>query len=79
MRYHAVLLALKMGIKVLPISYDVKVQNLAMEFNIPYIEAAEESDYYSYIRDLKNYKEDHYFKMRREERFNWEVMNKYIK
>ena len=46
---------------------------------LPYIEAAEESDYYSYIRDLKNYKEDHYFKMRREERFNWEVMNKYIK
>lgn len=79
MRYHAVLIALKMGIKVLPISYDVKVQNLAMEFNIPYVEAAEESDYYSYIRDLKNYREDEYFERRREESFNWEVMTKFLK
>lgn len=79
MRYHAVLMALKMGIKVLPISYDVKVKNLADEFNIPYIEACEESDYYAYIRDLKNYTEDEYFERRRAESFNWEVLNRYIK
>lgn len=79
MRYHAVLLALKMGVKVLPISYDVKVQNLASEFDIPYIEACEESDYYSYIRDLKNYTEDEYFERRRAETFDWEVLNRFIK
>ncbi len=79
MRYHAVLIALKMGIKVLPISYDVKVKNLADEFNIPYMEACEENDYYAYIRDLKNYTEDEYFENRRNESFNWEVLNKYIK
>ncbi len=80
MRYHAVLLGIKMGIKVLPISYDVKVKNLADEFNLPYIEACEESDYYSYIRDLKSsYHEDEYFERRREETFNWEVLNRYIK
>jgi len=79
MRYHAVLIALKMGIKVLPISYDVKVKNLADEFNIPYIEACEESDYFSYIRDLKTYKEDEYFERRRLETFDWEVLNRFVK
>lgn len=79
MRYHAVLLALKMGIKVLPISYDVKVKNLADEFGIPYVEAAEENDYHAYIRDLKNYTEDEYFKRRRQETFNWEILNRFFK
>ena len=31
------------------------------------------------IKILKNYREDDYFQRRREERFNWEVLNKYIK
>lgn len=79
MRYHAVLLALKMGIKVLPISYDVKVKNLASEFDIPYVEACEESDYYSHIRDLKNYREDEYFERKRGESFDWEVLNRFVR
>lgn len=79
MRYHAVLIALKMGIKVLPVSYDVKVKNLADEFNIPYVEACEDNDYYSYIRDLKNYTENEYFENRRNEGFDWDLLNRFIK
>ncbi len=37
MRFHAVLVALKAGVKVLPISYDKKVTELAKEIDIPYI------------------------------------------
>lgn len=34
MRYHACLIAIKAGIKLLPINYDIKVENLGKEFNL---------------------------------------------
>ena len=37
MRYHACLIAIKAGVKLLPINYDVKVETLAKEFNLDYI------------------------------------------
>ncbi len=38
MRYHACLIAIKNKIKLLPVSYDIKVQTLAEEFNLDYID-----------------------------------------
>ncbi len=38
MRFHACLTAIKAGIKVLPLSYDIKVETLAKTFNIPFID-----------------------------------------
>ena len=38
MRYHACLLALKYGIPTLPLSYDQKVEKLATELEIPYVD-----------------------------------------
>lgn len=38
MRYHACLIAIKNGIKLLPLSYDVKVQKLAERFGLDYID-----------------------------------------
>lgn len=38
MRYHACLIAIKNGVKLLPLSYDIKVVQLAEEFNIKYID-----------------------------------------
>jgi len=35
MRYHALLLALKLGIKPFALCYDIKVQNLAEKYNVP--------------------------------------------
>ncbi len=38
MRYHACLIAIKAGIKLLPLSYDIKVQTMAEEFSLDYID-----------------------------------------
>ena len=34
MRFHACLIAVKSGVKLLPINYDIKVEQLAKEFNL---------------------------------------------
>lgn len=38
MRYHACLIAIKNKVKLLPIDYDIKVEELAKEFNLDYID-----------------------------------------
>lgn len=38
MRFHACLIGIKAGIKLLPISYDIKVSKLANDFNLSYID-----------------------------------------
>lgn len=38
MRYHSCLIAIKAGIKLLPLSYDIKVETLAKDFNLKYID-----------------------------------------
>ncbi len=38
MRYHACLIAIKAGVKVLPLSYDIKVENIAGKFNLDFLE-----------------------------------------
>ena len=52
MRLHANILGLKLGIKTLPISYSVKVRNLAYEYDIKFAEASEEPDLHPLLRDL---------------------------
>lgn len=44
MRYHACLVAIKCGVKLLPISYDIKVKTIAKEFNLPYIDLENPQD-----------------------------------
>ncbi len=44
MRYHACLIAIKAGVKVLPISYDIKVETIANQFNLKYITGKENMD-----------------------------------
>lgn len=38
MRYHACLIGIKAGVKVLPLSYDIKVETLAKEFDMEYVD-----------------------------------------
>ncbi len=52
MRLHANILGLKFGIPILPISYSVKVKNLAYEFDIPFAEAVEDIEFNPLFRDL---------------------------
>ncbi len=52
MRLHANILGLKFGIGIAPISYSVKVRNLAYEFDIPHQEASEETNLHSILTEL---------------------------
>ncbi len=52
MRYHACLLALKYGIPTLPVSYDQKVEKLAKELEIPYLNLKEASKIAERIDEL---------------------------
>lgn len=54
MRFHAVLLALKSGVKTLAINYDIKVEKLAEDFLIPILEMDKFSDYNAEFEALKN-------------------------
>ena len=42
MRYHACLIAIKAGVKLLPINYDIKVESLARDFGLNYINIGED-------------------------------------
>ena len=44
MRYHACLIGIKAGVKVLPVSYDIKVKALAEEFDLDFINDENEMD-----------------------------------
>lgn len=45
MRFHANVIALKAGVKTIPINYDIKVQKLAQEYNLPLIELSKNIDF----------------------------------
>lgn len=80
MRLHANILGLKYGIKTLPISYSVKVRNLAYEFNIPFAEAIEEIDYHSLLSDLTlDNKENHAVEDARKRQFEWAFLEPVLK
>jgi len=52
LRLHANILGLKLGIKTLPVSYSVKVRNLAYEFDIKHLEASEEPELHGILTEL---------------------------
>lgn len=62
MRYHACLIAIKAGIKLLPVNYDIKVENLAREFNLkainPDICSSAEKTFDEFIHSQINYDEN---------------------
>ena len=54
MRYHACLIAIKSKIKLLPVSYDIKVEMLAKKFNLPYIDLSSKSNPTKIIKEYSN-------------------------
>jgi len=79
MRLHANILGLKLGVKVLPVSYSVKVRNLAYEFDLPYSEASEEGNYHQILTDL-TLKNDENIKIQnaRKRSFEWSYIDTII-
>ncbi len=55
MRYHACLIGIKAGVKVLPINYDIKVETLSKDFNLNNLDLNCSSENMEYIfADFKN-------------------------
>lgn len=54
MRFHACLIAVKAGIKVLPLSYDIKVETLAKTFNLPYIDIQNPKEIHEIFEEFTN-------------------------
>lgn len=54
MRYHACLIAIKAGVKLLPLSYDIKVETLAKEFDLNYTDLKNQTDIDAIFSDFYN-------------------------
>ncbi len=73
MRFHACLLGLKYGIKTLAISYDPKVENLAKEAQIPYLQMdSDKNNYNKAFEDLDNLTAFNLINFASTKTFNWE-------
>ena len=59
MRFHALLIGIKAGIKVLGINYDVKVKNLSKATNFPVLNI-DEKDFKQSFEEIKNPKSSEY-------------------
>lgn len=71
MRFHAILVALKCGIKTCAINYDVKVEKLANEANIPLISMDAHENFETIYKKLENLNKDDLLKFSNSKVFNW--------
>ncbi len=71
MRFHAVLVALKYGIKTLAVCYDVKVEKLAQEAQIPYVSMSAGEDYDNLFSQLKQLDESPLIEFSTSKQFDW--------
>ena len=71
MRFHALVVALKMGIKCVGINYDVKVEKLANEANIPLISMNATEDFDLIFRNLKQLNPEDLKSFADNNIFNW--------
>ena len=75
MRFHACLVGLKMGVKVLPLSYDEKVTSFANEMQLPYVDIYKSNDYHEQLNDFYTYKEHEIVEKKRRVNFDWEYFD----
>lgn len=78
MRFHACLVGLKIGVKVLPLSYDEKVTSFANEMNLPYVDLYKKHDFYQQLNDFYTYKEPEIVERKRKIKFDWEYFDKIL-
>lgn len=78
MRFHACLLALKFGIKTLAINYDDKVEKLADEAKIPFINLDKKYELQSKIQEMKQLKPQDLLKYANHKNYNFDIINNLI-
>lgn len=76
MRFHAILVALKCGIKTCAINYDVKVEKLAHEASIPLISMDAHENFEDIYQKLENLKSDDLSRFSSSKKFDWSKFDK---
>jgi len=71
MRFHAILTASRFGIKTLAISYDMKVEKFAREFNLPCLKMKSDDDFDKAFEKLFNIDTKELLNKASEKCFNW--------
>lgn len=71
MRFHAVLTAVRFGIKTLAISYDMKVEKFAQEFQIPCLNMKSDDDFDKAFDELKQIESKRLIEQANEKHFDW--------
>lgn len=79
MRFHAVLIALKYGIKTLAINYDNKVETISNEAMIPLLSMLANEDYGYMFKRLKNLDRRALLDYANKKHFNWEIFDLLVK
>lgn len=79
MRFHAVLIALKYGIKTLAINYDYKVENIANEAKLPMLSMLANENYGFIFNKLKNLDHRALLDFVNNKHFNWEIFDLLVK
>lgn len=71
MRFHALIIAMKTGVKPVAINYDIKVEKLAQEAEIPIISMNGEEDFDEIFNSLKSLNENKINEFVKSQSFNW--------
>lgn len=80
MRLHAIILGLKIGVKTLPVSYNIKVDNLAKEFGLISGHAGKEINFHSLLTDLTTNEQLNDKIMNAKKRqYNWNYLDALLK
>lgn len=78
MRYHAILIALKTNVKTCAINYDIKVQKLAQDANIPMISVSAEENFEQIYEQIININTDNISEFVNKQIFDWSDINSII-
>ena len=78
MRFHAILVALKCGIKTCAINYDVKVEKLADEASIPLISMDAHENFEEIYKKLENLDSNDLLRFANSKEFNWKSFDQLI-
>ncbi len=69
MRFHSIIIGLLAKCKVLTINYDIKVEKISKEFNLPMLDL--KKDFHNQFDELKKQNSDRIFEKVKEKEFDW--------
>lgn len=78
MRFHALIIALKAGVKSMGINYDIKVEKLAQEASIPLISMDGSDDYEKAFSSLKSLNSEELLSFSTKKEFNWDKIEQLL-